>query len=272
MKKAFTLAEMLVVMGIIVVFILAAIPVVRSLSKSGGVSASRNSVASLMTRAREEAVAIQEIRGVLFTIDPASGRVIGWICEQSVIQDANLTGQGIILLDIVPGRDCLVFPAGVSLQTIFNGTSSSSTGDDHYLGYNNGVGGVVLFDGMGHTLVRQYGFQTASLPAGMGIGTIINGPSVAYLPTILTPPPLPYKAGAFATVPYSQLGLVLFDSDEFKSQGFSDSDSDQWSNGSLWTGSNAVQFSSEQTEETWIDQHSTPVLINRFNGTLIRGE
>jgi prepilin-type N-terminal cleavage/methylation domain-containing protein len=297
--KAFTLAEMLVVMGIILVFIAMAVPAVRSLTGGSSISAARNSMASLMNRAREEAVGIQDIRGVLFFVDPASDRVVGVICQAATIQDSNLTSQGIVLLDAVPGRDSLPLPLGVRLQMMFNGTnpSSSQTGaDDRYLGFNplnstSGnppfVGGCILFDGNGKLIVRQYGFQMSQPgPTGNFIasnlctmlsnaypaagltstsGTISNGGSSAFIPT-----------GAPATAPYSQLGLVLFDYDQFKTQGFSDLDADingkgYTSAGSIVEGS-VTQAQSEQLEETWIDQHSTPVLINRFNGTLIRGE
>ena len=34
----------------------------------------------------------------------------------------------------------------------------------------------------------------------------------------------------------------------------------------------AAYNAAEQGEETWIDENSTPLLVNRFNGTLVRGE
>jgi prepilin-type N-terminal cleavage/methylation domain-containing protein len=296
-RKAFTLAEMLVVMGIIVVFILAAIPCVRALTGSGSVSSAKNELASLVTRAREEAIAMQEIRGVLFFIDPGSDRVTGIICQPAPLQDSLLTGQGIILLDAMPGKDSLTLPGGVRLQTLFNGNNSGVAPDDRYLGFNPLtaagkpplIGGCILFDGNGKLVVRQYGFQMAQaggLPSNLcsllanaypssglsaASGVINNAGSSSYLPTIASAPPLSgtppsYPDKAFATVPYSQLGLVLFGQDEFKSQGFTDTDPDQ----TLPPATGQMQ--AEQTEEAWIDAHSTPVLINRYNGTLIKGE
>ena len=109
--KGFTLAEMLVVMGIIIIFIAMAVPVVRSLTGSASISTARNEIASLVTRAREEAVGIQDIRGVLFFVDPASDRVVGVICRAAVIQDSTInvtnpsTGgsTNVVLLDAVVG-------------------------------------------------------------------------------------------------------------------------------------------------------------------------
>ena len=113
------------------------------------------------------------------------------------------------------------------------------------------VGGCILFDGNGRVIVRQYGFQM-SLPGGgasnlclmLGTaypaanliatsGTVKNTVvgSYAFIPSVVsasalnTTPPS-YPAGALKTAPYSQVGLVLFDYDSFKSQGFSDLDAD----------------------------------------------
>jgi hypothetical protein len=57
----------------------------------------------------------------------------------------------------------------------------------------------------------------------------------------------------------SAFGLVLFERDPFLSNG--NLPDAQISGGSAETG-----------EEDWLDQNSTPLLINRFNGTLLRSE
>ncbi|HET6248027.1 MAG TPA: hypothetical protein VFE47_10050, partial [Tepidisphaeraceae bacterium] len=225
----------------------------------------------------------------------------------AAIQDPNLVSQGIVLLDALPNRDSLELPAGVRLQTMFNGinpTSSIGGNDDRYLGFNpltsSGnppfVGGCILFDGNGKMIVRQYGFQMSQLtttgafgPSNLCLmlsnafpaagltytsGTVQNSSvgSYAFLPSVNSSSP---SSSQLASVPYSQLGLVLFDYDAFKAQGFSDLDADinaQGYTSSSWQVGNTKQSQSEQMEETWVDTHSTPVLVNRFNGTLIRGE
>jgi hypothetical protein len=55
---------------------------------------------------------------------------------------------------------------------------------------------------------------------------------------------------------------VLFDLPTFQSKGFTLEDP-QISGG---------QFSGEAGEENWLNTNATAVLINRYNGTLVRGE
>lgn len=299
--NAFTLAEMLVVMGIIILFIAMAVPAVRALTGSSSISVARNQLTALITRAREEAVGIQDVRGVLFILDPASNRVMGYICQAATVQDPDPSTSSMVMLDLVPSRDALALPPGVRLQMMFNGVN------DHYLGYNplttSGnpplIGGVILFDGNGRLIVRQYGFQMNQTIASGAFGlsnlglalnnmypagnlTYTSGTtkdaganSYAFVPTITTAttgyPNTPfYPTGTFTNAPYSQLGLVLFDYDAFKSAGFGDQDADI--TGKSYSGTPTGQTQSEQVEEAWIDSHSTPVLVNRYNGTLIRGE
>src|SRR5258708_3748402 len=114
---------MLVVMGIIIVFIAMAVPVVRSLMGSSSIAMARNSLAALLTRAREEAVGMQDVRGVLFVLDRGTDRVVGMIVQPAAIQDSGTSVSamsGLVLLDLVPKRDSMTLPAGVRLQTVFN--------------------------------------------------------------------------------------------------------------------------------------------------------
>jgi hypothetical protein len=171
------------------------------------------------------------------------------------------------------------------------------------------MGGCILFDANGKLIVRQYGFQmvqpnTSSSAATQSSVSVVYSnlctllgamyPAANLTPTSpppLNPPPIAGEvtnsnnlSAAFvpgctssntANAPFSQLGIVIFDYDAFKAQGFSDVDADinaqSYSSGNMTVGP-IVQQQSEQLEETWIDSNSTPVLINRFNGTLIKGE
>ncbi len=61
----------------------------------------------------------------------------------------------------------------------------------------------------------------------------------------------------------SGFGLVLFDREAFLNNG---TDEDPQASESTAYGV------PERGEETWIDDNSVPLLINRYNGTLVRGE
>ena len=56
-------------------------------------------------------------------------------------------------------------------------------------------------------------------------------------------------AGDWNATVQSQFGLVLYDTEALANQGV--------------TGT---------AEETWLDTNATPVLVNRYNGTLLRAE
>ena len=63
----------------------------------------------------------------------------------------------------------------------------------------------------------------------------------------------------------SQFGFVVYDNEAFSNLGFNDGDS-QFGDPSPRETSNA------DGEEKWLDTNALPVLINRYNGTLVRGE
>jgi hypothetical protein len=141
---------------------------------------------------------------------------------------------------------------------------------------------VILFDGRGQLVSKSYAFQchvddptdlnntwlyTAMARLLYGIGsTLPNVPSPTSSVAWLKPthndliPVLPAAPGEAIR---SQIGFVLFNPEEFKNQGFTDAD---------YEIDNTLNLAKEQEEELWLDKNAVPVLINRFNGTLIAGE
>jgi hypothetical protein len=87
------------------------------------------------------------------------------------------------------------------------------------------------------------------------------------------------RAGALATTPvgaqttpppgfpiYSQLGVVIYDEENFRTAGGSNADPLN-DNAAV----NAANYN-ELAEEQWLDQNALSLLVNRYNGTLVRGE
>src|SRR5580658_2106774 len=66
----FTLVEMLVVLGIIVLVIATAIPVFNSLTGNHSLAAAQNQIASMLATARSDAIYNRQVTGVFFFIDP----------------------------------------------------------------------------------------------------------------------------------------------------------------------------------------------------------
>ncbi len=68
-----------------------------------------------------------------------------------------------------------------------------------------------------------------------------------------------------AGAPVSQFGLIMFDRESFLNNWNNiDSQVDPKGAGGYAAG--------ERAEESWLDQNSVPLMINRYNGTLLRGE
>src|SRR5687768_16177940 len=172
LRRAFTLIEMLVVIGVIMLIILLAVPAFNILNGSRSQEAAQNQLSALLGRARMEAMGLQEYRGVFFYIDPATDRVHAALVAGVTPQGTTTADPGgVHYLDLLPDRDYLAMPPGIGVQTIddaaLNGTSRQ---DDGYIGYNRlaggspgkppklQYGGVILFDGNGRLANDPYGF------------------------------------------------------------------------------------------------------------------
>lgn len=271
--------EMVVVIGIIVLIIAMAVPAIRSLTGTRSVDAGYNTISALVTRAREEAVGLQTVHGVLFYLDTRSDRVEAVIVQETPPPNPNPLPAAQIptyYLDLVPNHDYLPLPPGIGAQCVNNTGSPRTT--DGYIGLNpvNGytsregvlIGGVILFDGNGRLISKTYGFKLfdngTSAPTGMAaLLTVDTSPT--QLPTTDY---VPLLNGAPLS---SQFGFVLFDREAFKAQSFTDGDTTMDPAVTTY-GSIGATPPSEADEEAWLDKNSAPILINRYNGTLIRAE
>jgi prepilin-type N-terminal cleavage/methylation domain-containing protein len=272
-QSGFSLIELLIVMGIIVLVLAVATPAFQLLSNGRSVEAAQNQIAAMLGRARGEAIGMQKVFGLFFYIDPSTERInVAEITEA----EAPITGSpaATLYLDLVGGSETTQLPPGVSVQLLDNATIvSGSRADDGYIAFNvaSGTrlkyGGVILFDSNGRLISSTYGFRTAD---NSGAATQIG----ALFYDSATPPTFLDPCGAGNPPLRSQFGLVLFEREAFMNQGFTLSDPQVTNPGSVsaaYIAASPVGIS-EKMEEDWLDRNATALLINRYNGTIVRAE
>lgn len=303
--RGFTLVEMLVVMGIIILAITMAIPTIRYLTGAKSEQSAENAVAAMLAAARADAIGSQQPEGVLFLIDEANDRVVMREVMQT-IQPGD--PAGVTYLDLVPDRDSVPLPTGIRALTIKDNinpppalvTTSGTTINTvdpfygyRYLGFNNNtnpsigtytgsvptdislIGGVILFDGYGNLSTAQYGFRFSIGGVMTALGNAIVTPATGGTNAPPSGMPVLWPASGANPQPYlrAQLGLVLVDKETFQNQERLLSPPPSTFDGNPETTmSSGTTDPREPVLDTWLDTNTTPILIDRYNGTLIRAE
>ena len=168
-------------------------------------------------------------------------------------------------IDSLVGFDYQYLPTGIGAQTINDPdpdpiiNAAPSYGRDRYLG-----NGLILFGPDGQLLHRQY---IITAPANTDPDTTHLYRLMNFDDRKITPAQNNVDVGAVPAHPhYSQLGVVLYEEEQFKNAGgnIDDplNDNQQY---------NTAGYN-EQAEESWLDQNCLSLMINRYNGTLVRGE
>jgi len=161
-----------------------------------------------------------------------------------------------------------------TIATSWQPTISSVPGGDlNAVGGPTGTavpfGGVILFDGNGQLAFARYGLRCAiQTSSGMfdysklGLLVLPSAGKVDLIPG----PNNPTGTGVVAN--RSAVGMVLFEQDVFANNGGADPDPQM----AVPANSGGAYAPAERNEEAWLDNNSTPLMINRYNGTLVRGE
>lgn len=293
-RNAFTLTELLVVIGLIVLLLAIAVPTFKAMSGGRSIDAAQNQLAAILGAARAEAIGLQKVRGVFFYVDPATERVnaalvreVAYTPNPAPTSSPEINVQ--LYIDLIPDRDPIALPIGVGLQGIDNAeVAGGARKDDGYTGYNPltptppggsavRFGGVILFDGYGRVINKFYGLRLGEPAADNPKRTVPTrlAEFFGYDPAGAVPPmhfvARQTVAGGTGPTsmnnrpPYSLFGFVLYDAEPFRSLGYTDNDPQFDPSAGSYAGQ-------EKSEEDWLDKNASPVLINRYNGTLIRGE
>jgi hypothetical protein len=180
-------------------------------------------------------------------------------------------------MDTLAGYEFQYLPPGVGLQTINDpDPTNTNTAHDRYLRR-----GLILFGGSGQLLHQRY---TITYPASDPDETRLYR-VMAFDKRAIPPSPANSNitdVGALPAYPlYSQLGVVLYDEETFRTTHITTSpepDEDPTNDNVAY---NAGAYN-EIAEEQWLDGYAPPgapdspnvlsLMINRYNGTLVRGE
>lgn len=294
-RRGFTLVELLVTISIFVLMLGLAVPVFRTLTGSRSIESGTNTVSAMLNRVRMDAIGKQEYRGVMFYLDQGTGRV-GMVTLREIeagrVPPAApamspppwkrvLNQSADCWLDLVTDVEPVLLPPGVGLETVIG-----NIGGNRYIGFNdindgggfmggptayytcsNRPGGVVAFDPTGRLVAGTPGivWWDCSTGSATQLGTFMFGTN--YIPGGVAAEP----AGSSLFMP--TLAIALFESEPYlllppgtRFGGAAPRDGYEDDYTSYAVGS------AEYNKEQWLDNNATPFLINRYNGTLIKGE
>lgn len=266
-RSAFTLTELMIAIAIFVIVLAMAVPVFRGLTGTRSVAAGTNVLSAALNRVRMEAIGLQQHRGVLFYLDQNTGR-IGMVTVTEVPIDPAgtwATATTTVAVDLDTNSDPALLPVGVGLQVVIDGSLAGGvrTGNG-YIGYNTALtntvpmGGLICFDADG---------RLSTVATAVALSTTAAGNPKTPLGNFLFPTSSP--PANYASYQSTQIGFVLFDADPYLSQfGGMVAWQDQYDNPPTVAFYNA----NEKPKEDWLDANATPFLINRYNGTLLKGE
>jgi hypothetical protein len=175
--------------------------------------------------------------------------------------------------DLDTSSEPVLLPVGTGLQCVLDGPSAGGvrTGNG-YIGYQYSYkftgtpfpykvrpGGFVGFDANGRLLTGYCGMVWWRYDGS--VGPVINH-ATDLGNFLFNSPPFYPDGSSWAS---SQLGFCLFQSDPYLNlphpTGFD-----------AWEDETTAYSTNEKPKEDWLDANATPFLINRYNGTLIKGE
>lgn len=268
-RRGFTLIELLITIGIIILILAMAVPVFRVMSGSGSIEGSQNMISAMLQRARSRAIGMQAPRGVFFYEDQASKRtamLLVRIDEAGLNQ--NQTARVLELDDAA--EEMQLLPANVGVAFLLGQKPGSSPTPTAQLETTYRPFGLIAFDGQGRVmLIPSYtlapkpdvGTQKRYPPGGItqlvdrfkdNIGSAATDPFTG----LGTTPPA--SATDTSKQEFSHTALMLFDKVPFAEKTPSTDP--------------LVFTTGSGSQSEWLDANGVALAVNRYTGTILRGE
>jgi prepilin-type N-terminal cleavage/methylation domain-containing protein len=207
-RRGFTLTEILVVVGIIVLILAMAVPAFNFITGSRSLEAAQNNVSAMLGRARAQAIYTGQSVGVAIYDDAQTRRY-----TMALVQ-FDATPAGTQNIDLSPDQDPQVLQPGTGARGVLGNSTYPTPA-------------VVFFDAQGRLVNIPY-----VIKANGNLDLAIYKPATS-----------PWQ---WANAGNSQLGLILYDRPAFENQ----------------TGA----------EATYLNANGLLLVINRYNGTILRSE
>jgi len=146
-RRGFTLVELLVVMGVILVLVVMTLPAFRAIQKSGRLSGAINAVANTLSSARAQAVREGRDVAVMFRFD-----TLRQVCSMEVLRAEGVVydaGNGMTAATVfvaIKGQAPVDLPRGAGVLGLGYGVSRGQGGIDRHNWYED-LGAIGIFRG-----------------------------------------------------------------------------------------------------------------------------
>jgi hypothetical protein len=218
-----------------------AIPLFNVMTGDRGIEGAQNVLSAMLQRARARAIAIQEPRGLFFFENPATGEYMTCVVK---MQPTDFKSQTLPALELDPQDDEAVpLGRGVGLVAVFPYPQAGTNFPNRYQPY-----GVVMFDGLGRIQPTNY---TVYVDNGVDPTKSAFDLIRRFRLLDLQQQSSEVKAGIFED---STNCLMLYGRSNFQKQ----------------ADDTAKRFGAKSRD--WLDQNGSTQVVNRYNGTLIKGD
>ncbi len=289
MPRGFSLVELIVVIGIIVLILVLAMPAFNKMVQGSNLAQGNNMVSAYIAAARAAAMQQKRTVALIFYEEVANGGTAytgqtAVIMAREIALDTNYATNGVSYFGVLPGRTPEYLPQGIKVATLSDSatgtfrtadTTTAGAGLCRAIVFNaNGQlilrGGLALSDGVttttpfipqAYVAATVYSLNQMVTSGGLtylSLQSANTGNTVATSPTWWAQVTWNFNTTVTAgvvtagTQSTSSPGVLLYDSTDYLN----------------WLNSQASP--TDATKATWLQQHGDLLIANTYSGGVIR--